>query len=429
MKIWLKNATISSNLGSFVMAELTNAIVYVFLFLSLYFEVFLLITYFEKREEIHSISEAPLKAHPTVTIMVPVWNEEKTVSGTLNSLLALDYPKEKLSILVVDDGSTDKTAEVLRSFEHDPQIKIVHKENGGKYTALNYGLERSESEFVGCLDADSYVDPQALNQIIPYFADAETMAVIPSIKVHNATSVIQLIQRVEYAWGIFIRKMLSLLNAVYVTPGPFSIFRRQVFRDLGPYRHAHNTEDLELALRMQSKHYKIVNAHRAYVYTVAPRTLPKLYKQRLRWTHGFLENAKDYKSLFFSRKHGYLGMLVLPMATVTIFSALYFTTMTAITTFQKLFKKILQIETVGIHWHWSWQIEWFYLNTEVIAFVGSFLFLLTIALVLMSRKLSDGKYGFGLDLFYFIVLYSFIAPLWLGKAVYNAAFARKTTWR
>ncbi|HVS79494.1 MAG TPA: glycosyltransferase [Candidatus Paceibacterota bacterium] len=412
------------------MATFTTAIVYIFLFLSLYFEVFLLITYFERQEEVDEAGGMrTLTSHPTVTIMVPVWNEEKTVSGTVNSLLALDYPKDKLSVLVVDDGSTDGTWEVLQSFTGNPQVKIAKKPNGGKYTALNYGLERSDSEFVGCLDADSFVDPQALNEIMPFFDDPKVMSVVPSIKVHNPTSVIQLIQKVEYAWGIFIRKVLSLIDALYVTPGPLSIFRRDVFKNLGPYRHAHNTEDLELALRMQANNYKIVNAHRAYVYTVAPKTLKKLYKQRLRWTYGFLKNIIEYKRLFFNRKHGYLGMLVLPMATLTIFSALYFTTATVIATAQSFAKRIVQIQTVGLHFHWSWDLQWFYINTEVISFIGLSLFIITTALILLSRKVADGKIGWGRDLVYFLVLYSFIAPLWLAKSVYNLAFSRSTKWR
>jgi cellulose synthase/poly-beta-1,6-N-acetylglucosamine synthase-like glycosyltransferase len=411
------------------MPGLTNTIVYTFLFLSLYFEVFLLITYFEKREEIHKAKSPNLLEYPTLTIMVPVWNEEKTVSGTLHSLLNLEYPKEKLKVLVIDDGSTDNTKEVLKEFDGNPQISIIHKQNGGKFTALNFGLEHSQSELVGCLDADSFADPQALKEIIPHFSDPKVMAVVPSIKVHKAKTIIQLIQKVEYAWGVFIRKILSFMDALYVTPGPLSIFRRDVFKNLGPYKHAHNTEDLELALRMQSNHYKIVNAHKAYVYTVAPTTLKKLYRQRLRWTHGFLQNAIDYRRLFFKREHGNLGMFVLPMATITIFSALYFTVMTVYTTANIIIKKIIQVNTVGFHIGWSWNIEWFYINTQVISFIGAFLFTLTLILIFISRKMSDGKIGFGLDLIYFLVLYSFIAPLWLAKAVYKTAFAQKTTWR
>ena len=196
------------------------------------------------------------------------------------------------------------------------------KENGGKHTALNFGLSQSKSELIGCLDADSYVDKDALKHIVQYFEDKQTMAVTPSVKIYQPKNILQMIQSVEYGWGIFIRKVLAYLGALYVTPGPFSIFRREVFEKIGSYRHAHNTEDLEIALRMQAHHMKIANAHNARVYTVAPDTLKKLYKQRLRWTFGFIKNVIDYKFIFFRKQYGNLGIFILPMASVSIISGI-----------------------------------------------------------------------------------------------------------
>src|SRR5690606_33425680 len=140
-----------------------------------------------------------------------------------------------------------------------------------KYTALNLGLQHVDTDLVGCLDADSFVHPEALNRIVPYFDKKDVMAVTPAIKIHEPRSLLQIVQKVEYSWGIFLRKMLSYLGAIYVTPGPFSIFRTAVFKKLGGYKHAHFTEDFEIALRMQSHSMKIANAHDAHVYTVAPR--------------------------------------------------------------------------------------------------------------------------------------------------------------
>src|SRR3989344_7290003 len=122
------------------MATLTQTLTYIILFISLNFEVFLLITYFENRKDIRKENRdfnRNLKRYPTVTIIVPCWNEEKTVSKTLHSLLHLDYPKDKLKIMVVDDGSKDNTWKVVQKFKNHPQILLHKKENGGKYTALN----------------------------------------------------------------------------------------------------------------------------------------------------------------------------------------------------------------------------------------------------------------------------------------------------
>ena len=113
---------------------------YPFLFLSMYFQVLLLVSFFENAKKIKDEENQDIKNYPSVTIAVPCWNEEKTLAGTLDSLLSLDYPKDKLTIFLVDDGSTDNTWNVMQAFSTNDQISIFKKENGGKYTALNHAL-------------------------------------------------------------------------------------------------------------------------------------------------------------------------------------------------------------------------------------------------------------------------------------------------
>jgi len=415
------------------MPDLTNSITYIFLFISMNFEVFLLISYFENRLEIkeeEKMTKIGVKKYPTVTIIVPCWNEQDTVSKTIHSLLNLDYPKNKLKIMIVDDGSTDKTWERVQKFKNNPQIVLHTKENGGKYTALNYGLSALDTDLVGCLDADSYVHKDALKNIVTYFQDKETMAVVPSIKLWDPRGPLQLLQKIEYSFGIFTRKMFQYMKAVYITPGPFSIFRNTVFQKIGGYRHAHNTEDIEIALRMQKFGYKITHAHNAFVYTVPPGTLPKLLKQRVRWSHGFIKNAMDYKDMFFTRKYGNLGIFILPMASISIVSILFITSVTVINLIITLAEKVVKIQTVGLEWPWhNFNFDWFYINTEVVSMIGIVAVLGTIAMVLISRKMSEGKVTVGMDLIYFLTLYMFIAPLWIGKAAFNAIFGVKAKWR
>lgn len=416
-----------------MLGELSNIITYALLFISLYFEVFILLTYVEhrptmKRENARHGSRPAY--HPSVSIIVPCWNEELTIGGTLHSLLNLDYPKDKLEIIAIDDGSTDGTWATLQKFTSYPQIKIFHKENGGKHTALNFGLTQSQSELVGCLDADSFVHKDALTIIAHYFEDKKTMAVTPSVKIFKPETILQMIQSVEYGWGIFIRKILSYLGALYVTPGPFSIFRREVFAQVGNYRHAHNTEDMELAMRMQAHHLKIANAHSAFVYTVAPRTLAKLITQRVRWTYGFIKNVIDYKFIFFRKQYGNLGIFILPVASVSIITGIYVITKSVIDALGNFLHFITKISTVGFDFQSpSFSLDIFSINTEFIALASGIAFLGTFIMVLVSRKMAEGKLSFGMDLVYFVTLYTFIAPLWLVKAVYNAVFSIKATWR
>ncbi|MBI4155843.1 MAG: glycosyltransferase family 2 protein [Candidatus Zambryskibacteria bacterium] len=368
--------------------------------------------------------------YPSVSIIVPCWNEEQTVSKTIHSLLNLDYPKNKLKIIVVDDGSTDNTWEIIQKFRNNPQVEIYSKENGGKYTALNFGLAKTTSELFGCLDSDSYVHKDALKHIITYFQNKEIMAVAPSVKLWQPKGVLQLFQKVEYGFGIFTRKMFHYMQAVYITPGPFSIFRREVFDKLGGYRHAHNTEDIEIALRMQKNHMKIAHAHSAMVYTVAPKTIKTLLKQRIRWSHGFIKNAFDYRTLFLKREYGNLGLVILPMASISIVSVISVASISVFNIVNAIISEYLKIKTIGFNFNLSnFSFDWFYIDTELVVIIGIIAFVGTATMVLTSRKMSEGKLRLGMDLIYFFVLYMFIAPIWITKAAYNAIFSVKTSWR
>lgn len=416
------------------MTEISHIITYFFMFASLYFEVFVLVTYFEKRDKIKKetldFKKEPDR-FPTVSIIVPAFNEENTILKTIESLLRLDYPKDRFEILVVDDGSKDKTWDVLQKFKETNQVKIFQKENGGKHTALNFALEKSQSELVGCLDADSFVQEDALKNIVNYFlADSSAMAVTPSVRIYKPNNVLQLIQKVEYGLGILFRKILSYLGAMYVTPGPFSIFKREVFLKIGPYRYAHQTEDMELAMRMQKNKMKILNSHNAVVWTVAPNTLKKLYKQRVRWTYGFIKNASDYRFIFFNREYGNLGLLILPMAAISIISVTFMVGRTIYSFLESFSNEIIKIQTVGIHLSLpDFTFSWFSFNTEFIALASAVTALGSIVMILVSRKITEGRVRMGMDLIYFFTLYIFIAPLWLTKALLNAVFSIKTTWR
>ncbi|MCK5059822.1 MAG: glycosyltransferase family 2 protein [Candidatus Pacebacteria bacterium] len=414
------------------MSGFSNGFIYVIIFFSLYFEIFLFITYLEKREVMKKEeSKKNTKTLPSVSIIVPCYNEEKTIGKTLLSLLNLNYPKDKLQIIVINDGSTDSTAKVLKRFGRHRNVDIFHKENGGKYTALNFGLTQARGKLVGCLDADSFVEKDSLKKIAVYFEDKSVMSVVPSIIVHSPSNIIQFVQHAEYQWGIFLRKVLSYVGSLYVAPGPFSIFRRSVFEKIGNYTDGHCTEDLEIALRMQKHHYRILNAHNAFVHTVAPPTLKKLYRQRLRWTYGFLKNALDYRELFFKKEYGHLGSIVLPMAVITIFITLYYIITALWTVGEKTLEYVTRIQTVGLPALSleSFHFDLFFVNIDSILFLTLALFILTITLLLLGKRIAEGHWNVSKDVLYFLLLYPLIAPLWLLKAIYDVAFARKVQWR
>lgn len=411
---------------------IAEALTHVMLFVALYVEVFFLITYFEIKEkdkkEAETLSVLTGKL-PTVSIIVPVWNEEKTVLKTIFSLLKLDYPKDKLSIFIVDDGSTDNTWKVAQRFVRNKQVKLLRKENGGKHTALNYALEFIDTDLVGCLDADSFVHPQALKRIVARFLkEKDVMAVTPSVKIFNPKGILGMVQKSEYMFGIFLRRVFAHLNAIYITPGPFSIFRRQVFREIGGYRKAHNTEDMEIAMRMQKNRMRISNAHDAFIYTVAPTSLYRLYKQRLRWVYGFLKNAIDYRDMFFKPQYGHLGVTVLPAAGFSVFSTMFFFGSTILKWFDLGVTKVREIAEVGFVFN-GFNFDLFYFNTNMIVFVSLVAIAGTLFIIVTSRGLAEEKTKFGIDSILFLMLYTVIAPLWMTKAIYNVVFAKTTKWR
>jgi cellulose synthase/poly-beta-1,6-N-acetylglucosamine synthase-like glycosyltransferase len=359
---------------------------------------------------------------------VPVWNEETTILKTIFSLLKLNYPKDRLSIFIVDDGSTDNTWNVLKRFSRNRQIRLLKKENGGKYTALNYALQFVTTDLVGCLDADSFVHPEALKRIAIKFEDSEVMAITPSIKIFEPKGFLGLIQKAEYMFGIFFRRIFYFLNAIYITPGPFSIFRRSVFEKLGNYKHAHNTEDIEVALRMQKNNMKIGNVHNAFIYTIAPSNLKTLYKQRQRWVYGFLKNVIDYKDMFFKPQYGNLGMIVLPAAGFSVISTMFFGAKIVLDWINMLLLKIEEISVVGFSFH-GFNFDFFYVDTNIMVFLSIIAILGTLFIIITSRKLAEEKNKFGLDSVLFLLFYSILAPVWMGKAIYNILFSKISSWR
>ena len=413
------------------MDDVPTAFLYILTFFAMYVEVFFLVTFFEKRKEIFSrIDSNPNRVYPPVTIIVPCWNEEKTVVGTVDSLRALEYPKDAIHLILVDDGSTDKTWEVLKQFENQPNIQIIHKENGGKHTAMNLGISIAKTEFIGCLDADSYVTPSALRRMMPYFDDEKTMSVSPSIIVANPKTIIERAQKAEYQLSVYIKKMLGLMGAIHVTPGPFSIYRMKVFRDLGNYKYAHKTEDMEIAYRMQENNYKIEQCHDAVVYTKAPRTAYALYKQRLRWIYGFVNNTIDYRRLILKKEYGNFSLFTIPAGIISIISAKYLFLFMIYSFVNFIIDKIFRIQAVGTLWTGvPKKVDLFFVDTHVFVFITIILYALVLTSLFLGSKMATGKYKFSLGMVYYIVIFSIIAPFWLMVALYKTIVGREVAWR
>jgi biofilm PGA synthesis N-glycosyltransferase PgaC len=413
-----------------MIAHILQGLMYPFLFLSMYFQVLLLISFFENHRKIKKEENHVVEEYPSVTVAVPCWNESNTLEGTLLSLLALDYPKDKLEIIVVDNNSTDNTLAIAEGYaeKYPGIIKVMLETKQGKHNAVNAALASSTSDLFGCLDADSFVMPQTLRTIVSYFdANKKVMAVTPCIHIRDPHTFIQRMQAIEYLMGVFLRKAFGQLDAIQVTPGPFSIFRREIFSEIGNYRKAHNTEDFEITLRMHKHNLKIMNSHKALVYTIGPATAKGFFYQRLRWARGFLENSLDYRELFFKKKYGNFGMFTLPMAFMFVFYGLYASLFSYYTIISEISTHVQKWMIIGFHPRLP-TFDIFYFNTAVMSFIIMVMLTMFLLVLYIGNTLSDDRQEFYRNFPLFFILYPLFVPLFLGRAVIDTFAKRRNEW-
>lgn len=413
-----------------------EALVYPFLFIAIFFESFVLVTLLSKpardarRRAPARLDEA--SALPSVAVIVPCWNEAATVGATCDSLLALAYPKDKLEVVLVNDGSTDDTRGVMTRFMNHPQVRVIHKANGGKHTALNAGVAVTDAEIIGCLDADSFVEPDALCEIIPCFADARVAAVTAAMSVYRPKNILQHMQYAEYIFGIALRHAIASINGLYVTPGPFSFYRHRVIKELGGFRYGHQTEDMEMALRIQQAGYTIENAPRARVYTKTPQTLAKLVRQRTRWTTGFLRNILgEYRGLVGNREHGALGALMLPSALIAIGAGILSFCVILFTLTQHAVAAVQIRAGIPLPYallpHGSF--DWFYFPASFYLFLGIMTLGMLLSLILIGKRISKTPGNLNVGLISYVLLYGLVVPLWLIRATADVVFGKRRGWQ
>lgn len=259
------------------------------------------------------------KYRPHVTIILPSYNEEKVIEKSVRSLIRSRY--RNISIVIVDDGSTDNTWAVVQSLaKRYKRVTALHQENGGKASALNNAIARVNSEIVICVDADTLFPAETIPNFVRHFEDETVGAVAGVVKVGNPHSILTRWQALEYISGISIeRNAQALLNAIMIVPGACGAWRRSVLVEVGGFSSSTLAEDCDLALRIQqTRYYKILQDNEAISYTEAPQSLGALTKQRFRWTFGNIQSLWKHRNMILNEKYGWLGMYVMPSAIVAI---------------------------------------------------------------------------------------------------------------
>ncbi len=268
-------------------------------FFGIYFLSLFLLLYYKNHKSLYDYPKP--KKFPYISFIVPAYNEEDSIESTLTALLAVKYPEGKKEILVVNDGSKDKTAEIVRKFAKKyKEIRLLDKPNSGKADSINQALKIIKGELVAITDADSYPEPDSLIKMIGYFEeDKEVAAVTSRVLVKNKNNFIEKYQDFDYcviAWG---RKILDYINCVYVTNGPLSVYKTKIIKNIGGFDTKNLTEDIEITWRLLSKGYKTKMSYSTKVYTTVPSKFKNWINQRTRWNIGGLQTVNKYKRFFF----------------------------------------------------------------------------------------------------------------------------------
>lgn len=293
------------------MSELVSIITQIIIFIGLYFSCFwiLVLINSEKREKTPDF-------FPSISLLIPAFNEERGIIRTLESCLRLNYRGE-VKIYVVNDASTDSTFRVAKQYEDRGVIVIDKKKNAGKAAALNTALKEVKTDYFAVIDADSTISVNSLMRAVQFFKrndDQKVGAVISKMRPTNTSkNMLERIQLIEYMMVGLMRFMSAVIYLLHLTPGVLSVYNTKLVKKIGGFDSKNLTEDFELGVKVRKEGYLIEYCEQAEVYTETPNTLSVFLKQRIRWSRGFIQTHKKHKDIFFNSKQGLFGWYQFPM--------------------------------------------------------------------------------------------------------------------
>lgn len=247
-----------------------------------------------------------------VAVLIPAYNEERVVCKTIQSLLQSN--RTDFDILVIDDGSSDRTAQVARdTFADDDRIAVYRTENGGKASALNFGLLQTDADVVVAIDADTVLAPDAIELLVRHFRDTFVGAVAGTAVVGNQINLITRFQALEYVTSQNLdRRAFEMFNCIGVVPGAIGAWRRTAVLDAGGYSTDTLAEDAELTIAIERRGWTVLYEPRSRAWTEAPETLRAFLKQRFRWMFGTLQVAWAHSGAMLSEGESAIGWIAIP---------------------------------------------------------------------------------------------------------------------
>ncbi len=406
----------------------TLSIIYLgYMFISIYFLSLFLLLYSKNRK---NIFDYPKKTkNYSISILVPAWNEGKTIEETIKKIFETNYPGIK-EVIILNDGSEDDTEKIVRKLLRKyPKLKLVNKKNSGKADSLNQGIKIAKGELVAVVDADSYPDNDSFEKIVGYFDDEKvgvaTCAVIP----RNKSKFIEKLQFIEYHVIAFVRKLLGYVDAIYVTPGPLAIYRKSALVKIGGFDTKNMTEDIEATWHLTYEGYKREMCLATYATTTVPDKSKLWFKQRRRWNLGGLQCILKYKKNFL--KKGMLGFFILPFFVLQLFLGLLGLSIFTYLTTTRIFSNFLFARysiTVGTPLVTMNDI---FITPSFLNYLGVILFLAGTAftlLVLAIMKTGILKKQNIFNILFYFIFYLSIYPFIMISSLYHF-FKGTGTWR
>lgn len=269
---------------------------------------------------------------PMMSVIIPAYNEELTIARTLESVRASNYPAAKFEVIVVNDGSADRTKETVQTFKRENKegckIRLINRPNKGKARSLNHALRRcAKGRLVMCLDADSSLDRNALRNAAQYFRDRNTIALCGHVDVMEDGTILALAQRLEYIAAFRLKGGQTQLGVNYIIPGTGSVFRKNLFERVSYYEANTLAEDFDLTIKIidrKKRKERIAYGPDVVTYTEAVHSVKALMKQRFRWNFGIAQVFFKRSSLFFSNNSEHMKRLTWGMLPFSILQDLAF---------------------------------------------------------------------------------------------------------
>ena len=367
---------------------------------------------------------------PKISVLIPAWNEEKTISKTIRAVLDSDYPRDKLELIVINDKSADNTLEEMKKFKDEVTI-IDNEENLGKPGSLNKAIKLATSDIIAVVDADSYPNKESIKQMVAYFEEEGVGAVTSAILVKNREKRLEKLQAVEYAIIAWTRKLLQFIEGIYVTPGPLSMYKKEAMLLDGGFDTKNLTEDIEMTWKVLKYGYKVRIDLNSKVYCSSPKTLRVWWKQRLRWNLGGLQTMIKYRRLIFNPKYGMMGLFVVPFFITTFFLSLLGLSVFFYILFKKIFQSYFMTKYSYIAESSFLRADALNLNANVFALFATLLIFFGILYLIYSQKYVEGKkIGvrdiplFALYLLIYLTLYPFV----LVHSMWRFIVTKKFEW-